>query len=87
MTDNKSPIAGDLLGQGEPGRPAEGRGPNARGGSPRRGSTPSVGGLGRRAQCGEGLASTAPGLLRWPDDRKGLHLDICETASSTSPGR
>src|SRR5258708_39517980 len=31
MRDDKTPIAGDLLGQGEPGRPAVGRGPNAGG--------------------------------------------------------
>ncbi|MCW2687961.1 MAG: hypothetical protein JWR37_2851, partial [Mycobacterium sp.] len=28
MTDGKVPIVGDLLGQGEPGRPAVGLGPN-----------------------------------------------------------
>ena len=31
MTDDNTPTAGDLLGQGEPGRPAVGRGPNAGG--------------------------------------------------------
>jgi hypothetical protein len=31
MRNDKTPIAGDLLGQGEPGRPAVGRGPNAGG--------------------------------------------------------
>ena len=31
MTDDKTPDAGDLLGQGAPGRPAVGRGPNAGG--------------------------------------------------------
>jgi hypothetical protein len=31
MTDDNTTIAGDLLGQGEPGRPAVGRGPNAGG--------------------------------------------------------
>src|SRR5258708_23139400 len=29
MRDDTTPTAGDLLGQGEPGRPAVGRGPNA----------------------------------------------------------
>jgi hypothetical protein len=28
VTDDKTPMAGDLLGQGQPGRPAAGRGPN-----------------------------------------------------------
>ena len=31
MTDDKKPNSGDLLGQGEPGHPAVGRGPNAGG--------------------------------------------------------
>jgi hypothetical protein len=31
VTDDKTPMAGDLLGQGEPGRPAAGRGPNKEG--------------------------------------------------------
>jgi molybdopterin-dependent oxidoreductase alpha subunit len=98
VTDDKHPIAGDLLGQGEPGRPAAGRGPNAGGEFAQADyHHPSAGwGAARSvakvvAQSGELVAGTraiqrmnhedggfdCPGCA-WPDDRKGLHLDICE---------
>jgi molybdopterin-dependent oxidoreductase alpha subunit len=98
VTDDKTPIAGDLLGQGEPERPAAGRGPNVGGEfSQEDYHHPSAGwGAARSvakvlAQSGELVAGTraiqrmnhedggfdCPGCA-WPDDRKGLHLDICE---------
>lgn len=98
MTDDESPNAGDLLGQGEPGRPAEGRGPNAGGEfSQKDYHHPSAGWGAARSvakvlvQSRELVAGTraiqrmnhenggfdCPGCA-WPDDTKGLHLDICE---------
>ena len=98
VTDDKTPIAGDLLGQGEPARPAAGRGPNAGGEfSQEDYHHPSAGwGAARSvakvlAQSRELVAGTraiqrmnhenggfdCPGCA-WPDDTKGLHLDICE---------
>jgi molybdopterin-dependent oxidoreductase alpha subunit len=98
VTNDKTPIAGDLLGQGEPARPAAGRGPNAGGDfSQEDYHHPSAGwGAARSvakvlAQSRELVAGTraiqrmnhedggfdCPGCA-WPDDRKGLHLDICE---------
>jgi molybdopterin-dependent oxidoreductase alpha subunit len=91
-------IPGDRLGQGEPGRPAVGRGPN-RGGefSQEDYSHPTAGwGAARSvakvlARAGEPVDGPraiklmnhenggfdCPGCA-WPDDRKGLRLDLCE---------
>jgi molybdopterin-dependent oxidoreductase alpha subunit len=98
VRNDKMPVAGDLLGQGEPGRPAVGRGPNAGGEfSQEDYHHPSAGwGAARSvakvlAQSREVVAGTraiqlmnhenggfdCPGCA-WPDDTKGLHLDICE---------
>jgi molybdopterin-dependent oxidoreductase alpha subunit len=98
VTDDNTPIAGDLLGQGEPECPAAGRGPNVGGEfSQEDYHHPSAGwGAARSvakvlAQSRELVAGTraiqrmnhedggfdCPGCA-WPDDRKGLHLDICE---------
>ena len=98
MTDNTPRISGDLLGQGEPGRPAAGRGPNAGGEFSQADYHHPAAGWGAArsvakvlAQSGEVFAGSraiqvmnhenggfdCPGCA-WPDDRKGLHLDICE---------
>jgi molybdopterin-dependent oxidoreductase alpha subunit len=91
-------IPGDKLGQGEPGRPAVGRGPNRgdvfsqedyRHPSAGWGAARSVGqGLARAREPLEGPRAIkrmnhedggfdCPGCA-WPDDRKGLRLDLCE---------
>jgi molybdopterin-dependent oxidoreductase alpha subunit len=96
--DDKTPIAGDLFGQGAPGHPAVGRGPDAGGDFSKEDyHHPSAGwGAARSvakvlAHSREVIAGTraiqlmnhenggfdCPGCA-WPDDRKGLHLDICE---------
>jgi molybdopterin-dependent oxidoreductase alpha subunit len=98
MTDDTAPIADDLLGQGEPGRPAVGRGPNAGGEFSQDDYHHPAAGWGAArsvakvlAQSRELVAGTraiqrmnhenggfdCPGCA-WPDDTKGLHLDICE---------
>ena len=98
MTDDNTTIAGDLFGQGEPGRPAVGRGPNAGGEFSQQDYHHPAAGWGAArsvaqvlAQSGELVAGTraiqlmnhenrgfdCPGCA-WPDDTKGLHLDICE---------
>jgi molybdopterin-dependent oxidoreductase alpha subunit len=98
MTDDKKPTSGDLLGQGEPGRPAVGRGPNAGGEFSQQDYHHPAAGWGAArsvakvlAQSRELLAGSraiqlmnhenggfdCPGCA-WPDDTKGLHLDICE---------
>jgi anaerobic selenocysteine-containing dehydrogenase len=98
MTDDKTSSAGDLLGQGEPGRPAVGRGPNMGGEFSQEayhhpaagwGAAPSVAKVlvdsreliaGTRAiqrMNHENGGFDCPGCA-WPDDTKGLHLDICE---------
>jgi molybdopterin-dependent oxidoreductase alpha subunit len=98
MTNAKKPIPGDLLGQGEPGRPAAGRGPNTSGGYSQRDYHHPAAGWGAArsvakvlVQSNELVAGTraiqrmnhenggfdCPGCA-WPDDTKGLHLDICE---------
>ena len=91
-------VPGDRLGQGEPGRPALGRGPNRGGEFSQEGYRhPSAGwGAARSvaqvlARAGEPLDGPraiklmnhedggfdCPGCA-WPDDLKGLRLDICE---------
>src|SRR3977135_3966173 len=98
MTDDKTPTAGDLLGQGEPGRPAVGRGPNAGGEFSQEDYHHPAAGWGAARSVGKVLADSreliagaraiqrmnhenggfdCPGCA-WPDDTKGLHLDICE---------
>jgi molybdopterin-dependent oxidoreductase alpha subunit len=98
MTDDKTPDAGDLLGQGAPGRPAVGRGPNAGGEFSQDDYHHPSAGWGAARSVAKVLAQTreplagpraiqrmnhedggfdCPGCA-WPDDRKGLHLDICE---------
>jgi molybdopterin-dependent oxidoreductase alpha subunit len=98
MTNDEKPIPGDLLGQGAPGRPAVGRGPNAGGEySQQDYHHPAAGWGAARSvakvllQSRELVAGTraiqrmnhenggfdCPGCA-WPDDTKGLHLDICE---------
>ena len=98
MTDDKKPNSGHLLGQGEPGHPAVGRGPNAGGEYSQEDYHHPAAGWGAArsvakvlAQSRELVAGTraiqlmnhenggfdCPGCA-WPDDRKGLHLDICE---------
>ena len=98
VTDDKIPIAGDRLGQGEPGRPAVGRGPNAGGGFSQEDYQHPAAGWGAArsvakvlVRSGELVAGSraiqlmnhenggfdCPGCA-WPDDTKGLHLDICE---------
>jgi len=98
VTDDKIPIAGDRLGQGEPGRPAVGRGPNAGGGFSQEDYHHPAAGWGAARSVAKVLAQSrelaagtraihvmnhenggfdCPGCA-WPDDRKGLHLDICE---------
>jgi molybdopterin-dependent oxidoreductase alpha subunit len=98
MADEKTPIAGDLLGQGEPGRPAVGRGPNTGGEFSQEDYHHPSAGWGAARSVAQVLAETreplagprailrmnhenggfdCPGCA-WPDDRKGLHLDICE---------
>jgi molybdopterin-dependent oxidoreductase alpha subunit len=98
MSDDTTPTAGDLLGQGEPGRPAVGRGPNAGAEFSQEDYHHPAAGWGAArsvakvlAQSRELVAGTraiqrmnhedrgfdCPGCA-WPDDRKGLHLDICE---------
>ena len=98
MTDDKIPIAGDLFGQGEPGHPAVGRGPNAGGDFSQQDYHHPSAGWGAARSVAKVLARSrevmagaraiqlmnhenggfdCPGCA-WPDDRKGLHLDICE---------
>ena len=98
MADDKTPIAGDLLGQGEPARPAAGRGPNAGGDVSQEDYHHPSAGWGAARSVAKVLAQSrelvagaraiqrmnhedggfdCPGCA-WPDDRKGLHLDICE---------
>ena len=98
MTDDRTPVVGDLVGQGAPRRPAVGRGPNAGGeffqqdyhhpaagwGAAR--SVAKVLGQSRELVAGtraiqlmnhETGGFDRPGRA-WPNDRKDLHLDICE---------
>jgi molybdopterin-dependent oxidoreductase alpha subunit len=98
VTDDKTPIAGDLLGQGEPGRPAAGRGPNAGAEFSQEDYHHPAAGWGAARSVGKVLVQSreliagtraiqrmnhenggfdCPGCA-WPDDTKGLHLDICE---------
>jgi molybdopterin-dependent oxidoreductase alpha subunit len=91
-------IPGDELGQGEPGHPARGRGPNRGGAFSREDYTHPTAGWGAARSVARVLASTreplegpraikrmnhedggfdCPGCA-WPDDRKGLRLDLCE---------
>jgi molybdopterin-dependent oxidoreductase alpha subunit len=98
VTNDEKPIPGDLLGQGEPGRPAVGRGPNAGGEFSQKDYHHPAAGWGAArsvanvlVQSRELVAGTraiqrmnhenggfdCPGCA-WPDDTKGLHLDICE---------
>ena len=98
VTDDKIPIAGDRLGQGEPGRPAVGRGPNGGGGFSQEDYHHPAAGWGAARSVAKVLAQSrelvagsraiqlmnhenggfdCPGCA-WPDDTKGLHLDICE---------
>jgi molybdopterin-dependent oxidoreductase alpha subunit len=98
MTDDTAPIADDLLGQGEPGRPAVGRGPNAGGEFSQEDYHHPAAGWGAARSVAKVLAQSralvagtraiqrmnhenggfdCPGCA-WPDDTKGLHLDICE---------
>src|SRR3954470_13340378 len=99
MTDDKTHARGNLFGQGEPGRPAVGRGPNVGGEfSQEDYHHPSAGWGAARSvakvltDSRELVAGTraiqrmnhenggfdCPGCA-WPDDRKGLKLDICES--------
>jgi len=98
MTDDKTPTAGDLLGQGEPGRPAVGRGPNVGGEFSQEDYHHPAAGWGAARSVAKVLVDSreliagtraiqrmnhenggfdCPGCA-WPDDTKGLHLDICE---------
>src|ERR1700682_1082765 len=98
MTDDNTHTVGDLLVQGEPGRPAVGRGPHVGGEFSQEDYHHPAAGWGAArsvakvlAQSGELVAGTrsiqrmnhenggfdCPGCA-WPDDTKGLHLDICE---------
>jgi molybdopterin-dependent oxidoreductase alpha subunit len=98
MTDDNTHTVGDLLGHGEPGRPAVGRGPNAGGEFSQEDYHHPAAGWGAArsvakvlVQSGELVAGSraiqrmnhenggfdCPGCA-WPDDTKGLHLDICE---------
>lgn len=101
--DEHTRVPGDLLGQGAPGQPAVGRGPNTPGHgfsqqdyhhpSAGWGASLSVGQVVAKAQqpiagphamlrmnqlkLGSKGGYDCPGCA-WPDDRNGLHLDICE---------
>jgi molybdopterin-dependent oxidoreductase alpha subunit len=98
MTHDGAPITGDLFGQGRPGRPAVGRGPNGGGEYSQQDYHHPAAGWGAArsvakvlTQSKELVAGTraiqrmnhenggfdCPGCA-WPDDTKGLHLDICE---------
>jgi molybdopterin-dependent oxidoreductase alpha subunit len=98
VTNDEKRIPGDLLGQGEPGRPAVGRGPNASSEYSQQDYHHPAAGWGAArsvanvlVQSHELVAGTraiqrmnhenggfdCPGCA-WPDDTKGLHLDICE---------
>jgi molybdopterin-dependent oxidoreductase alpha subunit len=91
-------VPGDKLGQGEPGRPAVGRGPNRGGEFSQEDYRHPSAGWGAARSVGQVLARArepldgplaikrmnhedggfdCPGCA-WPDDRKGLRLDICE---------
>jgi molybdopterin-dependent oxidoreductase alpha subunit len=98
MAENKMPITGGLLGQGEPGRPAMGRGPNAGGAFSQKDYDHPAAGWGAARSVAKVLVESrelGPGTraiqlmnhenggfdcpgCAWPDDTKGLHLDICE---------
>jgi molybdopterin-dependent oxidoreductase alpha subunit len=98
MAENKMPITGGLLGQGEPGRPAMGRGPNAGGAFSQKDYHHPAAGWGAARSVAKVLVESrelGPGTraiqlmnhenggfdcpgCAWPDDTKGLHLDICE---------
>ena len=98
MTNGKTHISGGLLGQGEAGRPAAGRGPNAGGQFSQEDYHHPAAGWGAARSVAKVLAHSrelvagtraiqlmnhenggfdCPGCA-WPDDTKGLHLDICE---------
>jgi molybdopterin-dependent oxidoreductase alpha subunit len=98
VTNDKRPIPGDLLGQGEPGRPAVGRGPNTSGEYSQQDYHHPAAGWGAARSVAKVLMQSrelaagtraiqrmnhedggfdCPGCA-WPDDTKGLHLDICE---------
>ena len=98
MTADKTHTAGDQLGQGEPGRPAVGRGPNVGGEFSQEDYHHPAAGWGAARSVAKVLVDSreliagtraiqrmnhenggfdCPGCA-WPDDTKGLHLDICE---------
>ncbi|MDT4997988.1 MAG: hypothetical protein QOK12_93 [Mycobacterium sp.] len=98
MTGETTPTAGGLLGQGEPGRPAVGRGPNTGGEYSQQEYHHPAAGWGAARSVAKVLVDSrelvagsraiqrmnhenggfdCPGCA-WPDDTKGLHLDICE---------
>ncbi len=100
--DGHTGVDGDRLGQGAPGVPAKGRGPNTKGQPSQRDYTHPSAGWGATVSVGQVVAKArqplagpramlqmnqlklgkkggydCPGCA-WPDDRNGLHLDICE---------
>jgi molybdopterin-dependent oxidoreductase alpha subunit len=98
MPDENSTTAGELFGQGQPGRPAVGRGPNAGGEFSQEDYHHPAAGWGAARSVAKVLVDSrelvagtraiqrmnhenggfdCPGCA-WPDDTKGLHLDICE---------
>ncbi|MDT5125886.1 MAG: hypothetical protein QOH54_1530, partial [Mycobacterium sp.] len=98
MTEDTTPTAGGLLGQGAPGRPAVGRGPNTGGEYSQQDYHHPAAGWGAARSVAKVLVESreliagsraiqrmnhenrgfdCPGCA-WPDDTKGLHLDICE---------
>ena len=77
VTDDKTPIAGDRLGQGEPGRPAVGRGPNAGGGFSQEDYHHPAAGWGAIEAASEAAAAEAAGFACTSITRRYGSLSIC----------